>query len=367
MKKLIVLLLSGLMVLSMAACGSGSTASSSPASGGGQSAGNAADGQKYTFGVVIFDFANDYMYHVRSGMRLAGQENINFEIVDSQNDQSKQNDQIDTLIQKGVDAMMVCPVDSAASPTIMQKCKAADIPVVFVNRKPTQDIWEQMIADYDKCWYVGAATQQPGEIEAQMILEDWNNHPEWDKNGDGVLQYLYIKGEHGHVNAEARLVGSNLVFDEASFKREELELQEGKHNAAIAKDLMETWIGKWGDEFEMVISGNDSMALGAIEALKGEGYFTGDKYVPVYGVNAIPEALDELEKGTLAGTVFTDMLAEGATQQQIAYNFLEGVDINTDISFIMDEYRCFAILGAPCRLEDVPKVRALYESEKTLS
>jgi methyl-galactoside transport system substrate-binding protein len=56
-----------------------------------------------------------------------------------------------------------------------------------------------------------------------------------------------------------------------------------------ATDLMKTFIAANGlDKIEAVLANNDDMALGAIEALKAEGYNTGDatKYIPVVGVDA---------------------------------------------------------------------------------
>ncbi|MEG2394983.1 MAG: substrate-binding domain-containing protein, partial [Ruthenibacterium sp.] len=307
MKKLLTLILCAVMALSFAACGAGA-ASTAPVT----SAASASTSEKAeelpTFGVIIFDYANDYCYHVRNGMTKASEGIATLEMVDSQNDQAKQTDQVDTLINKGVSGLLIAIVDPEAAPTIIDKCRAADIPVIFVNRRPDLEA----IASYEKCWYVGAATAQPGEAQAQMVLDDWAAHPEFDKNKDGVMQYIVVKGENGHANAEARCTGIEKIFDAANFKRELLDMQPGGWNAAAAKNLMETWYGKFGNEIECILSNNDAMALGIIEALKAEGYFTGDKGMPIYGINAIPEGLDALEDKTLMGTVMSDMISEGA-------------------------------------------------------
>ncbi len=310
-----------------------------------------------TFGVVIFDYANDYCFHVRTGMIKAAEGIAKLELVDSQNDQAKQTDQVDTLINKGVDGMLVAIVDPEAAPTIIDKCRAANIPVVFVNRRPALDV----IASYDKCWYVGAATAQPGEAQAEMVLEDWKKHPEYDKNKDGVFQYIVVKGENGHANAEARCKGIEEVFDKAGFKRKMLDMQPGMWNAAMGRPLMETWYAKSGDEIECIMSNNDAMALGIIEALKGEGYFTGKKFMPVYGVNAIPEGLDALEAGTLMGTVMSDMISEGASTFRIAFNHVMGKDLLDGISYGMDKNKCVAILGLPIRKDNIGVARAMYK------
>lgn len=313
-------------------------------------------GEQPTFGVVIFDYANDYCYHVRQGMIKAADGIAKLELVDSQNDQAKQTDQVDTLINKGVDGMLVAIVDPEAAPTIIAKCEAAGIPVVFVNRRPELDA----IASYDKCWYVGAATAQPGEAQAEMVINDWKNNPQFDKNGDGVMQYLLMKGENGHANAEARCQGIEEVFNKNNFQRQLLDMQVGMWNAATAKNLTETWYGKFGDEIECIMSNNDAMALGIIETLKAEGYFQGGKVIPIYGVNAIPEGLDALEDGTLMGTVMSDMVSEGVCTFRLAYNHVMKKPIMEGVDYEMDNNKCVAIYGLPIRVENIATARAMY-------
>ena len=310
-----------------------------------------------TFGALIFDYANDYCYHVRRGMEIAAEGKARLDMVDGRNDQALQTDQVDILINKGVDGLLVAIVDPEAAPTIIEKCRAANIPVVFVNRRPDLEA----IASYDKCWYVGAATQQPGEAQAEMVMEDWFANPALDKNGDGVMQYIIVKGEEGHANAEARIQGINEVFAEAGFEAELLDMQVGMWNAAMAKNLMEVWYARYDDTIEAILSNNDAMALGIIETLKAEGYFEDGKGMPVYGVNAIPEGLDALEAGTLMGTVMSDMISEGKSTFQIAYNYLVGADVMTDVEYEMDEHKCVAIYGVPVRLDNIDDAWAMYK------
>ena len=70
---------------------------------------------------------------------------------DSQNSQQTQNDQIDVMLSKGVDALAINLVDPAAGQTVMEKIKAENVPVVFYNKKPAKSV----IDAYDKAYYVG--------------------------------------------------------------------------------------------------------------------------------------------------------------------------------------------------------------------
>ena len=88
--------------------------------------------------------------------------------VDGANDQAKQTEQVDTMIQKKVDGLCVALVESTAAETIIEKCRTADLPVVFVNKKPTAEV----LNTYDKCWYVGCATQQPGDVYKRQVYRE---------------------------------------------------------------------------------------------------------------------------------------------------------------------------------------------------
>ena len=57
---------------------------------------------------------------------------------------------------------------------------------------------------------------------------------------------------------------------------------------ATPRTRWQAWLSKFGDKIEVVFANNDAMALGAINALKAAGYFKGEKYMPVVGVDAIP-------------------------------------------------------------------------------
>lgn len=171
-------------------CGGSSGGTEQPAAKGGETQATEAQPQKteaaeagdQKIGVLIFNYANDYISYVRKGLEAAAQTaGVEYLTVDGANDQAKQTEQVDTMIQKKVDGLCVALVESTAAETIIEKCRTADLPVVFVNKKPTAEV----LNTYDKCWYVGCATQQPGEFQAEMMLEDWKADPTMDKNGDG--------------------------------------------------------------------------------------------------------------------------------------------------------------------------------------
>ena len=270
-------------------------------------------------GVTVYRYDDNFMSTVRQRIEEVAKNDKNVEVLmnDSQNDQSKQNDQVDVLIAKGVDALAINLVDPAAASTIIAKAKAEDIPVVFYNKEPSKADMES----YDKAYYVGTDSKESGVIQGEVIAKHWEANPSWDLNKDGVIQYVLLKGEPGHPDAEARTTYVTKTLNEKGIKTQELHMDTGMWDAAMAKDKMEAWLsGPNGEKIEVVIANNDGMAMGAVEALKANGRAK----TPVFGVDALAEVLVMVENGDVAGTVLNDGMNQGQATYEIAKNLAEG-------------------------------------------
>src|SRR5690625_3886893 len=137
-----------------------------------------------------------------------------------QGDQSIQNDQIDILIERQVDALVVNIVDIGAAQSVIDKAKEAGIPVVFFNREPDTDV----IKSYDMARFVGTKPKEAGIIKGEMMAEVWKEG-DYDRNGDGVMQYVMLKGDADNPEAIARTEYSIKTLNEAGIETEELGLQ----------------------------------------------------------------------------------------------------------------------------------------------
>ena len=185
---------------------------------------------------------------------------VELSMVDSQNAQQTQNDQIDVMLSKGTDALAINLVDPAAGQTVMEKIKAENVPVVFYNKKPAKEVLDA----YDKAYYVGIDPNAQGIAQGELIMKAWKANPELDLNKDGKIQYVMIKGEPGHPDAEARTIYSVKTLNDNGIETEELHLDAAMWDTAMAKDKMDAWLsGPNGDKIEVVICNNDGMALGA--------------------------------------------------------------------------------------------------------
>ncbi|PKM93630.1 MAG: galactose/glucose ABC transporter substrate-binding protein MglB [Firmicutes bacterium HGW-Firmicutes-1] len=314
-------------------------------------------GELPNIGVTIYKYDDNFMSFVRRAIEKNAEGNATLELNDSQNDQAKQNEQVDLMISKGVNVLAINLVDPQAAASIITKAKDAGLPLVFFNKEPSATD----MASYDKCWYVGTASAEAGVIQGELILESWKAHPEWDKNGDGIMQYVLLKGEPGHPDAEARTTFAVSTVTDAGVKVEELELQTGMWDTVKAKELMDTWLSKHGDAIEYVIANNDGMALGAVSSLQAEGYFTGDKFMPVVGVDAIPDVLTKIEEGTMVGTVLNDAANQGKATVDLSRNVAQGKDPLDGTTWVLDESKAVRVPYVAVTMENLEMAKKSYE------
>jgi methyl-galactoside transport system substrate-binding protein len=321
MKKAISILLASLMLTSLAACGNSSSNSNTSNTGNSTNTEEAkTEAELPTIGCAIYKFDDTFMTGVRNAIDEAANGNAEMDIVDSQNAQTTQNDKIDLFITKQVDSLAINPVDRTAASVIIDKAKAAETPVVFFNREPLPEDMQK----WDKVYYVGAKAEQSGIMQGQLIIDYWQAHPEADLNGDGVLQYVMLKGEPGHQDAELRTKYSIEAVEGAGIKVEKIAEDTGMWDRVKGQEKMAAFLSSSGDKIEAVFANNDDMALGAIEALKASGYFTGDKYIPVVGVDATAPGLQAIKDGTMLGTVLNDAKNQGVATFKVSFVLANG-------------------------------------------
>jgi methyl-galactoside transport system substrate-binding protein len=262
---------------------------------------------------------------------------------DANSNQTTQTEQIDTAIAKGTKALCVNIMDTGsddAAKTIIEKARAADIPVIFFNRS----VSEEVVKSYDKCVFVGTDYEMAGRMQGELIgnylLE---NYEKSDINGDGIISYCMFKGQQGNAEAEARTKYAveianeilnkagkpSIVFYDKRNTDKYLVDQDGNWSNAAANNYMKTILSayseKGGNMVELVIANNDEMALGAISALNEAGYNKeGGKIIPVFGIDATDAARARINEGYMAGTVKQDGKGMAEAIAVIVKNFMNG-------------------------------------------
>ncbi|MCR1951687.1 galactose ABC transporter substrate-binding protein [Clostridium sp. DSM 100503] len=301
--------------------------------------GDTSKGDKVKVGVCLYKFDDTYISTVRQSLEKLQSENpdkVEFTFYDGKGDQATQNDSIDTLLQKDVDLLLVNLVDTGAAPTVIDKIKAAEKPVVLFNREPAADA----IKAYESAIFVGTNAKEAGIMQGDILSKEWEkDKAAIDKNGDGVLQYVMLKGEPDNPEAVARTQYSVSTLNDKGIKTEELALQVCNWDQALAQNATEAWFSKFGDKIEAVIANNDGMAQGAIAALQAQGYNNGDaaKTIPVIGVDATAAAQDLIGKGFMLGSVLQDAEGMAKALYETGMNLAAGKNAVEGTSYKFDD------------------------------
>jgi methyl-galactoside transport system substrate-binding protein len=302
MKKMFGLLFTGILAFSFAGCNR---------SGGGSAA---QGGTTVTIGASIRKYDDTYLTEQRNNMQVKANElGLTVDFTDSKADQVTQNNNIDIYITKRYNALAVNMQERSAADVVINKAKTANIPVVFFNTEP----FKEAMALWDKVYYVGARAEESGLQQGWAMAEYWNAHKsEVDKNGDGKLQIVILSGEPGHQDAELRTEYCQKALEERGVPFEVVAQNTAMWDRVRGQDVMATFLAA-NSNIEAVFANNDDMALGAIEALKAQGYFSDGKYIPVLGVDATEAGKGAIADGTMLATALNDAKNQGYAVVQL--------------------------------------------------
>ena len=247
-------------------------------------------------GVSMDKFDDNFLTVLRNGMSDYAKTvpGVSLQIEDAKDDVSKQISQVQNFIANKVDAIIVNPVDTSATAAITKAAGDAGVPLVYVNREPT---------DVDKLGpkaaFVASNEAQSGTLETQAIC----------KLLGGKGDILVIEGELSNQAAVQRTKDIHEVIATDPCKGMKIIAEQtAAWDRTKAQNLMTNWLSK-GMHYDAVISNNDEMAVGAIQAMKAAGVDT--KTAIVGGVDATQDALASMKAGDLKVTVFQDAAGQG--------------------------------------------------------
>ncbi len=304
-RKIMSLVLVVVLVLSLASCDDSKKEGKKE---GGKKVGYVINNLNDTFQTYILEAAEKY----------AKENGIEVSVMDSQEDTIKQQDLVNSLIEKGVDGLVVIPTDTSAMGPITDAAQKAGIPLVYVNRNPYFGKEDSMP---DKVYYVGSNEKSGGRMQMEYIGEQMGG-----KGGVAILM-----GILGNEGALQRTEGVKEVIKEKYPDIKVLTEESGNWQRDQGLSLTENFMETYGDELTAVIANNDEMAMGAIRALETAGKL--DK-VKTAGLDAIPDALKAVEDGSLTCTVFQDAVGQGSTAMKIVGEVLDGKEQDEKVQYI---------------------------------
>jgi methyl-galactoside transport system substrate-binding protein len=295
--------------------------------------------------VIVYDINGLFVSEVINNLKNIQNENrgkVEFQFFSSNEKQDIQDKILDKVLQhEEFKLLLVELVDLNASQKVINKVKQHNIPIVLFSREPPN---KDSIKSYYKAIFVGTVLEQAGALEGEILVDEWNkNKAIIDKNKDNIMQYIVFKGEKDNLEAIARAKYSVLTIKNSGINMMELDsVYSDWNNKEESKKLMELFFLRFGNKIEAIISTNDTMAIGAIEALQSLGYNNGNKErtIPIICVDAVPEARELIKKGFITGTVIQDAhdMAEAiyTTGMNLALNKnpLEGTTYKFDDSCV---------------------------------
>lgn len=249
---------------------------------------------------------------------------VTLDIQEAKGNQNIQNNQVERFLSLGCDVLCINMVDRTSASVIIDKAMAADVPVVFFNRQPVAEDMNR----WAELYYVGADAKRSAVLQGQIIVDLYEERPELlDVNGDGVVSYVLLEGESNHQDSLIRTEWSVQTLKDNGVPIEKLTGGIANWERSQASALMEQWLDTYQGRIELVISNNDDMALGAIDALERAEV----KRVNLVGIDATEPGMEAIRSGKLLGTVVTDKQLYAGAIFKIAAARARGEEISPDI------------------------------------
>ncbi|WP_374314715.1 sugar ABC transporter substrate-binding protein [Microbacterium sp.] len=248
----------------------------------------------------------------------AAEEEIGYISLDPRQKTATELTQIEDLITRKVDVIIMIPVDQQTSQAAAKKVNEAGIPLLLVNTS-----FEDFDGDYVS--YVGSDDTSAGVIQGEYLAEQL---PDGGK-------VIYLVGQYGGAGTERRKAG----FDSVLADRPDLEVVtelEAHGSRAEGKTIMEDLLQKYGKgEVQAVIAQSDEMAIGAASAIKEAG--REDEFTVVMGIDGSADGLAAVEDGSLTATVFQDAVGQGKAAIETAAKIIRGETVPkvVDLPFVL--------------------------------
>ena len=266
-------------------------------------------------------FLNELLDSFKEQLKEMQNENMDTVVMvrDAAGVQRTQDDQVKELINAGCDVLCVNLVDRADPSEIIDMAREHEVPIIFFNREPVAEDLMQ----WDQIYYVGADAEESGVMQGELAADMIKNNSQTDRNRDGKIQYVVLEGEPGHQDAIIRTETAVKTLTDSGIELEKLSYQIANWNRAQAENRMEQLIGQYPNQIELVLSNNDDMALGAMDAYKKLNYT--ETALPVFfGIDGTDAGLEAVVDSELAGTVYNDKEGQAKAMAELCWALITG-------------------------------------------
>jgi len=227
-------------------------------------------------GLSVSTLNNPFFVSLKDGvMKEAKANGMHVTVVDAQNDSAKQVNDIQDLLQQGVDVLLINPTDSAAISTAVQSANEVGVPVITLDRSSDKGKVETLVA---------SDNIKGGKMAANYIIDQVGKNAK-------VVELQRVPGASA---TRERGKGFHEIADK---ELQVVESQSAHFDRTEGLNVMENLIQGHPD-IKAVFAQNDEMALGALEAINSSG-----KNIVVVGFDGNDDALKSIKDGKLNATV----------------------------------------------------------------
>lgn len=296
-------------------------------------------------GVIWYNFADTFIANARQCLNnvAAADGTITISDADSQNDIATQDNNLNNFMTQGPKYIVLNNINNAEADTIAANLQDAGFVAIFANTTPPSDAAFEQNADL---WYVSSVSTQSGENMGNAIVDYFNNHEDWDRNGNGKVDFILLQGMQTFSDTINRSSYSLAAIEAAGFELgsciggdDVTGVQPGDSiNGVIcnfsrseAQQNVEALLANFGDDIDCILADNDDEALGAIAALQAHGYFTDESNtIPVVGVDATAAGCEAITNGTLLETSLNNPVKLAKSIYKLMYLLENGEEVTTE-------------------------------------
>ncbi|MGI6007893.1 MAG: substrate-binding domain-containing protein [Ruminococcus sp.] len=342
-KKLLALLLAGVMAVGMFGCGGGDSASTETSdtaettdeataedtSSGDETAaadsGEMEDWEKeyakqyeisgdeeYVWGYVAQSFTDTFTSRVQAAMEDYVKQNfpnVTLNVGDGKQEVNTHIELAENFITQGVDCLIVTATDSDGEVVICQMAKEAGIPFVVVNSDIACDPLDH--------WFVGSDHYVSGHLQGEYLVDNVDDSE--------TVNICYLGGTNGFTHTTLRRQGFYDALDEAGYNYEVLSDLEGEYLRDRGMEITEDWLIQYGEDIDVIVAANDEMGMGALNAIQGAGMSD----IIVCGIDANEDAKEAIRAGSFGCTVYQNAEGQGKWGAIAAYAASQGKDFAT--------------------------------------
>jgi ABC-type sugar transport system substrate-binding protein len=263
------------------------------------------EGAKPRIGIAMAEFDDNFPTLLREAMsKEARKQGWQPFFADGHSDKQRQNAEIASMIANDhLDAIVILPVDSTDTAAMTKTVRDAGVPLVYVNRKPTEPLGDSMA-------YVGSQDVLAGRMQADYVARQLGGKGEVGLLIGALNTDAAVARTRGFKEVLAHYPGMHLAIE---------EVDDWSREKALVTTT--SWLAQ-GKKLDAIVANNDEMAIGAIIALQKAGRTPGSLFI--MGTDATPDALAQMDRGAMKATVYQDAKGQGIAAVDLAIAMKKG-------------------------------------------